>query len=89
MSHHLSRDAELKSEGALEAARDPNSTVSAGDAEQTIVNETKKAGGTAFQFDPNASPEEKAAQARSVGHPSSCDYYTRPMLTKGFLATTS
>lgn len=71
MPNHLSRDAELKSEGAIEAAADPNSAVSAGDAEKAIVNETKKAGGVAFQFDPDASPEEKAAQARSVGQPSS------------------
>ena len=71
MPNHLSRDAELKSEGAIEAAADPNSTVSASDAEKAIVNETKKAGGAAFQFNPDASPEEKAAQARSVGQPSS------------------
>lgn len=68
MSQHLSHDAELRSQGAVEAARNPNSTVSSVDAEQTMVNETLKAGGTAFQFDPNASPEEKAAQAQSVGY---------------------
>ncbi len=36
------------------------------DAEQAITNESKKAGVAAFQFDPDASPEEKAAQARAV-----------------------
>ncbi|KAI9704934.1 MAG: hypothetical protein M1836_006714 [Candelina mexicana] len=56
---------ELKQQGAEEAARDGNSTVTAEDAESTIVNETKKAGVEAYQFDPFASPEEKAAQARS------------------------
>ncbi len=57
---------ELKQQGAIAAARDPNSKVTGEDAERTIVAETKKAGGAAFLFDPNASPEEKAAQARSV-----------------------
>lgn len=59
---------ELKQQGAAEVARDPDSKVTSEDAEQVMINETKKAGGAAFQFDPNASPEEKAAQARSVSH---------------------
>ncbi len=58
--------AELKQQGAEEAARDPNSSASAADAERVILDESKKAGAVALQFDPNASPEEKAAQARSV-----------------------
>lgn len=57
---------ELKSEGAIEAAQDPNSSVTAQDAERVMLEESKKAGSAALQFDPNASPEEKAAQARSV-----------------------
>jgi K+-transporting ATPase c subunit len=57
---------ELKQHDAVEAARDPNSSVSAEDAEQVILDESKKAGSAALQFDPNASPEEKAAQAASV-----------------------
>ena len=57
---------ELKQEGAIEAAQDENSAVTSDDAQKVIVNETKKAGGEAFQFDPDASPEEKAAQARAV-----------------------
>ncbi|KAL9115869.1 MAG: hypothetical protein Q9227_000237 [Pyrenula ochraceoflavens] len=56
---------ELKQQGATEAAQDPNSSVTADDAEKTLVDETKKAGAAAYQFDPNASPEEKAAQIRS------------------------
>lgn len=61
---------ELKQQGAQEAARDPNSSVTADDAQRVILDESKKAGAVAFQFDPNASPEEKAAQARSVSlHP--------------------
>ena len=62
-----SRAEELKSQGAEQAAQDPNSNVSAHDAEQTMHNESRKAGSAAFQFDPNATPEEKAAQARLVG----------------------
>lgn len=57
---------EAKQEVAEEAARDPNSRFSAEDAERVMVEESKKAGAPAFQFDPNASPEEKAAQARAV-----------------------
>jgi hypothetical protein len=60
------REHEWKTQGAAEAARDTNSNVSARDAEQAIVEESIKAGVVAYQFDPNASPEEKAAQARSV-----------------------
>jgi hypothetical protein len=57
---------ELKQQVAAEAARDPNSSVSAEDAERVFLDESKKAGSAALQFDPNASPEEKAAQAASV-----------------------
>ena len=66
MSNLTSRAGELKSQGAAEAARDPNSIVTAEDAEQLMTDESKKAGVAAFQFDPNASPETKAAEARSV-----------------------
>jgi hypothetical protein len=58
--------AELKTQGVVEAAQDPNSSVTADDAQQKIVTESKKAGVAAFTFDPDASPEEKAAQARAV-----------------------
>lgn len=58
--------AELKQQGAFEAAADPNSTVSAADARVTAELESKKAGVGAFSFNPDASPEEKAAQARAV-----------------------
>lgn len=57
---------ELKSQGAAEAARDPNSSVTADDAQRVMVDESKKAGAPALTFDPNASPEEKQAQARAV-----------------------
>ena len=57
---------ELKAQGVAEASRDPDSNVTAEDAEKKFVAEAQKAGGQAFMFDPNASPEEKAAQARAV-----------------------
>lgn len=57
---------ELKSQVAVEAAQDPNSSITADDAQNIILKESQKAGSTALHFDPNASPEEKAAQARSV-----------------------
>lgn len=58
--------AEAKQQVAQEAANDPNSNFSAADAERLMVDESKKAGAPAFQFDPNATPAEKAAQAKAV-----------------------
>ena len=58
--------AEAKQEVAIDAARDPSSAFSAQDAQRVIVNESKKAGAPAFQFDPHATPAEKAAQAKAV-----------------------
>ncbi|KAI9790565.1 MAG: hypothetical protein M1833_001916 [Piccolia ochrophora] len=57
--------AELKQQGALEAARANGNSLASEDAERKIVEETKKAGYEAYEFNPNASPEEKAAQAHS------------------------
>jgi hypothetical protein len=57
---------ELKQEGAIEAAQNPNSSVTAEDAEKALIDESRKGGAAAFQFDPDASPEEKAAQAGAV-----------------------
>lgn len=61
--------AELKQQGAFEAARDPQSDVTAQDAEKLAVREAQKGGSAAFQFDPNASVEEKRELARSVRGP--------------------
>ena len=66
LSNLTSRAEELKAEGAVQAAQDPDSGVNSQDAQQVMANEAKKAGVAAFQFDPDATPEEKAAQARSV-----------------------
>lgn len=57
---------EIKQQAALEAARDPNSPVTSDDAERSIVEDTRRAGGAAYHFDANASPADKAAQARAV-----------------------
>lgn len=65
MFHHA-RASELKQQGAIEAAQDPQSKVTSEDAEELMIDETKKAGGVAYQFDPNATAEEKAAQAGGV-----------------------
>ncbi|KAF9690489.1 hypothetical protein EKO04_011358 [Ascochyta lentis] len=56
---------ELKQQGALDAARDPHSSVTADAAEQSVVDQARQAGSAAFQFDPDASPEQKRAQARA------------------------
>ena len=58
--------AEIKTQGAVEMAQDPNSSVTSDDAQKKMVEESKRAGVAAFTFDPNAPPEEKAAQARAV-----------------------
>ena len=64
------REQELKTQGVVEAAQDPDSKVDAADAEKAIVDNARAAGAAAFEFDPNASPEEKARQAREVGRES-------------------
>lgn len=60
------RASELKVQGALEASRDPNSAVDAHQAEQKALHEAQAAGAAAYEFDPNATPEQKAAQLKSV-----------------------
>lgn len=57
---------ELKQQGAIEAAEDGNNQVTAQEAEKVMVDESKKGGAVAFQFDPDATPDEKAAQAEAV-----------------------
>ncbi|THW55082.1 tricalbin [Aureobasidium pullulans] len=56
---------ELKSQGAIEAAQDPHSKVTAADAEQKILEESKKGGAAAFQFDTDATSAEKARQVKA------------------------
>ncbi|KAJ0420392.1 C2 domain-containing protein [Aspergillus carlsbadensis] len=60
---------ELKQQGAIEtaqaAAQDPGSHIRPETVEQKLVDENRKAGLPAYQFDPDASPEEKAAVAEA------------------------
>ena len=65
---------ELKQQGALEAARDPNSSVTSDDAQRLVAKEARASGATALQFDPNASSEDKARQAKEVSNPYLMDY---------------
>ncbi|KAF5866753.1 hypothetical protein ETB97_009910 [Aspergillus alliaceus] len=63
-SQELEREkVELKEEGAIEAAELAHDPQAAAAAEQVLVDETRKAGLPAYQFDPNATPEEKAEAA--------------------------
>ena len=62
----ISRASELKQQGALEAAQDPNSSVTAEQAERKVLEEARQGGSAAFKFDPDATPEQKAAQANAV-----------------------
>ena len=57
---------EAKQQVVEDLARDPESSVTAADARKVIVEESKKAGAVALSFDANATPEEKAAQAKAV-----------------------
>lgn len=56
---------ELRAEGAIDAARNADSGVSAQAAEKTVLDEARKGGSAAFEFDPDATPEQKRAQARA------------------------
>lgn len=57
---------ELKQQGALEASRDPDSSVSANNAEKKMVEDSRNAGVVAFNFDPDASAADKKAQIKAV-----------------------
>jgi hypothetical protein len=65
-----------KADAAIELAQDPDSSVTANVAEKEIVHQSKQAGVLAFEFDPDATPEQKAAQARAVSNPASEPQYT-------------
>ncbi|KAL6804708.1 C2 domain-containing protein [Trichoderma sp. SZMC 28013] len=57
---------ELKLQGAIEAAQDPQTLVSADDAERLLVDQARNAGAPAFHFDPNATIEEKRSQVAAA-----------------------
>jgi hypothetical protein len=60
------RASELKQQGALEAAQDPSNPVTVEQAEKTVLQEARAAGAPTFEFNPDASPEEKKAQLKAV-----------------------
>jgi hypothetical protein len=62
----MSQASELKQQAILDEARDPESDVTPAAAKEAIVQEAKAAGGAAYNFDPNATKAEKAAQLESV-----------------------
>ena len=62
---HHDRASELKQQNAVQAASDPSSSITAQDAEKTLLNESKASGAHAMAFDPNASAEDKAKQAKA------------------------
>lgn len=69
---------EIKSQGIIEAAQDPNSSINAEQAEQAVMKQARQAGAPAFEFDPDATPEQKAAQAKEVR--------TEPNVTWNFMS---
>jgi hypothetical protein len=60
----------MKMEGTIEAAQelqqDPQSHVNPDVIEEKVVKEAQQAGSAAYQFDPDASPEDKAIAAKEV-----------------------
>lgn len=63
---------ELRQQGAIQTGQEANQTdpeIQPEAVEKVLVNETEKAGAHAYQFDPDASPEEKAAAAEAVCPP--------------------
>ncbi|QUC19670.1 uncharacterized protein UV8b_03911 [Ustilaginoidea virens] len=57
---------ELRQQGAIEASQNPQSSVTADQAQKELVEQSKNAGIPAFTFDPDASPEQKRAQAQAA-----------------------
>ncbi|POS83696.1 hypothetical protein EPUL_005364 [Erysiphe pulchra] len=58
---------ELKAQAAVGAVQDGNTSLTSLDAQNKIVEESRKAGVPVFTFEPDASPEEKAAQSIPEG----------------------
>ncbi|KAJ4144980.1 hypothetical protein LMH87_003845 [Akanthomyces muscarius] len=64
MAANEERDAKVGD--AIAAAQDPESSTTADDAQRQMVSESRNAGVPAFTFDPDATPEQKRAQARAA-----------------------
>lgn len=62
----MAAESVLKQQGAAQNAQNSNS-VSPEALEKAMIDDARKAGAEAFQFNPDASTEEKAAQAKAVG----------------------
>ncbi|KAM7205812.1 tricalbin-3 [Naviculisporaceae sp. PSN 640] len=60
------RESELKQQGAIEAAQDPESSVTAEDVQRKLLEESRNLGVAAVAFDPDASPEEKKQRAQEA-----------------------
>lgn len=67
-------------EAASELAQDPHSKVNPEKVEEILVEDSKEAGAAAYQFDPNASPEDKAAAAESVSGDPAGSYCSRMLI---------
>lgn len=67
MAANEERDAKVGD--AIAAAQNPESSTTADDAQRQMVSESRNAGVTAFTFDPDATPEQKRAQAKAVRLP--------------------
>lgn len=61
----ISREQQGAVEAVHQMASDPQSAILPEAAEKVLVEEARKAGAAAYRFDPNASPEEKAAAVKS------------------------
>lgn len=70
MASAAAEKTELKTDGIVDAAselaKDPQSKVNPDVVEEAMLKEVKKADVPVYQFDPDASPEEKAAAAKAV-----------------------
>ncbi|KAJ5096343.1 Tricalbin [Penicillium alfredii] len=79
---------ELKAEGAIETAQqlhqDPQSQVNPDTIEEKLVDETRESGAPAYQFDPDASPEDKANAAKAALPPN----FHHPKKPKGMAVIT-
>ncbi|KAK5107307.1 hypothetical protein LTR62_001400 [Meristemomyces frigidus] len=65
ITHHHNNAPEAVADDVVAAARDPNSAVGADQVQHTVLNQAQSAGAAAFELNPNASPEERAAQFKA------------------------
>ena len=66
MATTMQGESELKQQGAIEAAQNPESSVTADDAQKVMLAESNKAGVVALSFNPDATPEENRLKAKEV-----------------------